>query len=304
MREELSGVSALVAVAEKRKFASAAAELGVTVSAVSQAVAALERRVGVRLVQRTTRSVGLTEAGERFVARVKPALSEVRAAFEGLNDFRARPAGTLRLNVPHIGWSLVLEPLLAEFMATYPEIHLDVTIDDGLSDIVDQGFDAGIRLGEMVQKDMVAVRVSPDQRCAVVGSAEYFRTHGKPKHPRELLKHQCIGYRKATRKDYYRWEFTENGKDFEIAVNGSLTVNDADAMKSAAVAGVGLAYLLEATVQKELAKKRLIRVLEDFCPPFDGLFLYYPSRANSAPKLRALVEFLRKHTPSARRKAG
>jgi DNA-binding transcriptional LysR family regulator len=295
MKDDLTGLSTLLAVADRRSFTAAAAHLRVTPSAVSQIVRALEERVGVRLLQRTTRSVGLTEAGARFVARLKPALAEVQGAFAALGELRDRPAGLLRLNVPRIAYAQVIEPVLAAFLAEYPEIELDVCLDDGLANIVENGFDAGIRLNETVEREMIAVRVSADQRAAVVGSPAYFAVRGKPRHPRELHQHDCINYRLITRGAVYRWEFTERGKDLEIAVEGRLLANDAALMVNAAVAGIGLAYVFESTVQGLMAERQLVRVLEEFCPPFPGFFLYYPSRAHVAPKLAALVGFLKKH---------
>jgi DNA-binding transcriptional LysR family regulator len=296
--DPLSGLSLFLLVAEKRSFTATAKALRVTPSAVSQGISALERRLGVRLLQRTTRSVGLTEAGERFVARLRPAIEEVRETFGVLDELRDRPAGTLRLAVSSIACRRFVEPRLAAFLATYPEVKLEVLVEDGLTDIVRGGFDAGIRLGESLDRDMVAVRISDDERIAVVGSPGYFARHAKPKHPRDLHAHDCIQYRRVTGGDVYRWEFTENGKDFDVAVKGRLLANDGALMVRAAVDGVGLAHVLESMVENELAEKKLVRVLADFCPPFPGYFLYYPSRAHLAPKLRALVDALR--VPSRR----
>jgi DNA-binding transcriptional LysR family regulator len=293
MRADLSGLTALLCVAEKRSFTAAAAELGITPSAVSQTVRALEDRVGVRLLQRTTRSVGLTEAGARFLSRLKPALDGVEEAFESLGELRDRPSGVLRLTLPRLGYEQVLAPKLAAFVAKYPDIELDLSIDEAFTDIVTEGFDAGIRIGEMVEREMIGVRVSGDLRVAVVGSPGYFAKHEKPKHPRDLHAHDCITYRRRTLGGIYRWEFTENGKDFEVAVRGRLLLNDAGLMVDAAVDGLGLAHVFESSVQKQLAEKRLLRVLEAFCPPFPGFFLYYPSHTHLARKLQALVDFLK-----------
>lgn len=293
MPRDLSGLNALVVVAEKRSFTAAAAELRVSPSAVSHAVRALEDRVGVRLLQRTTRSVGLTEAGARFLARLRPALAGVDEAFEALGELRDRPAGTLRLAVSRLAYVQVLAPKLAAFLAAYPDIDLDIAVDDAFVDIVETGFDAGIRIGEMVEREMIAVPVSGDFRMAVVGSPAYFARHPKPKRPRDVQAHDCINYRRRSLGVVYRWELTEDGKDIEIAVNGRLLVNDGDLMVSAAVDGLGLAYVPESAVREHLADRRLVRVLEPFCVPFPGFFLYYPSRAHVAPKLAALVEALR-----------
>jgi DNA-binding transcriptional LysR family regulator len=250
-----------------------------------------EERVGVRLLQRTTRSVGLTEAGARFIAQLKPALESVHGAFESLGALRDKPAGVLRLTVPRFGYEQILAPKLGAFLAAYPDIDLDVSIDDAFVDIVEQGFDAGIRIGEMVEREMIGVRVSADLRMAVVGSPAYFAARGKPKHPRDLHAHDCINYRRRSLGVVYRWEFTEDGKDFEIAVDGRILVNDGEIMLNAATAGLGLSYLIDASVRAHLADKRLVRVLEAYCVPFPGFFLYYPSRAHIAPKLKALVDF-------------
>jgi DNA-binding transcriptional LysR family regulator len=292
MREDLSGLTALLLVADKRSFTAAAAELRVTPSAVSQGVRAIEERLGVRLLQRTTRSVSLTEAGTRFVAQLRPAMSAVYAAFESLEEVRGRPAGTLRLNVPRLASTSVLEPLLAPFLAAHPEVRLDVTIDDAFTNIVDKGFDAGIRLGEMLDKDVVALRITGDMRSAVVGSPAYFKARGKPKHPRDLHAHDCINYRRIATGTIYRWEFTDEGRDLSIAVDGRVTTNDPEIMLRAALDGAGIAYLMEHSVLEALATKRLVRVLGSYCPSFPGLFLYYPSGKQVPPKLRALIEFL------------
>lgn len=300
MPESLSGLTELLLVAEKRSFRAAAAELRVSPSAVSQGVRALEERVGVRLLQRTTRSVGLTEAGARFIARLAPALAGVHAAFDSLVELRDRPAGTLRLSLPRLGYEQVLAPKLAAFLRAYPEISLDVSIDDAFANIVEQGFDVGIRIGEMVEREMIGVRVSPDLRAAVVGAPSYFAERGKPKHPRELTAHDCINYRRRALGVIYRWEFSEQGKDFDVAVNGRLLVNDSEFMVRAARDGLGLAYVMDSCVREELAQRRLVRVLEPFCEPFPGFYLYYPSRAQIAPKLQALVDFLKLKKPPRR----
>ncbi len=295
MTDDLSGLSTLLLVAEKRSFTGAAAELRVSPSAVSQTVRALEERVGVRLLQRTTRSVGLTEAGARFVEQLRPALDGVRSAFESLGELRDRPAGVLRLTLPRRGYEQVLAPKLPAFLAAYPDIDLDLSIDDAFVDIVAQGFDAGLRIGEMVEQEMIGVRASGDIRMAVVGSPAYFRAHGKPKHPRELPAHDCINYRRRSTGVVYRWEFTDpdTRKDFDVTVKGRMLVNDGELMVSAALDGLGLAYVTDGAVEEHLASRRLVRVLESFCVPFPGFYLYYPSRAHVAPKLKALIDCLK-----------
>lgn len=297
IEDPLSGLSLFLVVAEKRSFTAAAKELRVTPSAVSQAITALERRAGVRLLQRTTRSVGLTEAGERFLARLRPAVHDVHGAFAELDELRDRPAGTLRLAVSTIACRRFIEPNLSAFLTRYPDIQLDVIVEDGLTDIVQRGFDAGIRLGESIDREMVAVPISAEERAAVVGSPAYFARRGKPLHPRDLHAHDCITYRRITRGDVYRWELTDRGKDIDVAVRGRILANDGQLMVRAAVDGLGLAHVLASMVESELADRRLIPVLTDFCPPFPGYFLYYPSRTHLTPKLRALVDFLRYERP-------
>jgi DNA-binding transcriptional LysR family regulator len=293
MQTDLSGLPELVLVAEKRSFTAAAAELRITPSRVSQVIRELEERVGLRLLQRTTRNVGLTEAGARFLARVKPALDEVEGAFASLEESRDRPAGVLRLSMPRLAYLQIVEPRLLRFLAEYPDIKLEATLDDGIADLVGGGYDAGIHLGETIGRDMIAVRVSEDQSIAVVGAPSYFASRRKPRHPRELQEHDCINYRDAPGAPVYRWEFTENGRDFEVAVDGRLMFNDRELMVGAALHGLGLAYVGESRVREHLEEKRLVRVLEAWCPPFPGLFLYYASRANSAPKVQALLDFFR-----------
>jgi DNA-binding transcriptional LysR family regulator len=301
MRDDLTGLTTLLAVAEKRSFSAAAAALRVTPSAVSQTVRSIEARVGVRLLHRTSRSVGLTEAGERFIAELRPALAQVAAAFDTVHALRDRPAGLLKLSVSRVAYAHVVAPVLAAFLAAYPDIAIELALDDGLTDIVGRGLDAGIRLGESVDREMVAVPVSAPQRSAVVGAPAYFATRGKPKHPRDLHDHDCINVRQVTRGGIYRWEFADAGKDFEVAVDGRITSNDVASVVRAACDGLGLAYVIDSSVQAELRDGRLARVLDAYCPDFPGYYLYYASRANLAPKLRALVDFLRLPAPRSRR---
>ena len=291
--DDLAGLRELLVVADKRSFTAAAAELRVTPSAVSQKISALEARLGVRLLARTTRSVGLTEAGSRFVGELRPAMEGVRTALSSLEAARGRPSGTLRLNVPRLAVDRILGQLLGPFLSAQPGIRLDLAVDDGFTDIVEQGFDAGIRLGEMLEQDMVGLRLTGDMRSAVVGAPAYLAARDKPRHPRALHEHDCINYRRIASKSVYRWEFTDRGRDISIAVEGRLITNDSDVMVRAAIDGVGLAYVIEESVADALADGRLARVLVPYCPRFPGLFLYYPGRASLAPKLRALVDFLR-----------
>lgn len=289
----LTGLSTLMVVADKRSFTAAAALLGVTPSAVSQTVRVLEERLGVRLLQRTTRSVGLTEAGTRFLARLRPAMDGVQAAIDALGELRDRPAGLLRLNLPRLGYEQLIAPRLPAFLAAYPDLQLDLSIDDAIVDIVERGFDAGMRIGEMLDREMVAVRFSPDLSTAIVGAPAYFAKRGKPRHPRDLLQHDCINYRQRRKGGLYRWELVDGGEDIAIAVDGRLSFNDGDMMTRAALDGLGLAYLMDSAVREHLAAKRLVRVLEPYSPSFPGFFLYYPSRTHLAPKLAAFIDFFR-----------
>lgn len=301
MRDELGGLEAFLSVAEKRSFKAAAEELGVTRSAVSQTILQVEERLGVRLLQRTTRSVGLTEAGKHLYQGLKPAFADMRATLESLNELRSRPSGTLRLNVTSIAEDFLSERTLAEFLAEYPDIKLDILVDDSPSDIVQQGFDAGVRLGEVIDKDMVAISISGEQRQLVVGSPGYFAAHGKPRHPRELHAHACIGWRMANGAPYH-WEFTEKGKDFELAIDARVNTNEKHLMLRLACDGAGLTIGMEDTLRPYIQRGELLPVLEDFCPPFAGFYLYYPSRAQIPLKLKALVQFLRKRERSRERR--
>ncbi|MCB9649254.1 MAG: LysR family transcriptional regulator [Deltaproteobacteria bacterium] len=293
MRETLAGLQEILLVAEKRSFTGAAAALRVTPSAVSQAISALEERLQVRLVQRTTRSVRLTEEGARFVARLRPAMEGIQDAFAALDDARGRPSGTLRLTVPRLAYRSLIQPVLAEFLERHPGIAVEVTVQDSLVDMVAEGFDAGIRLGEFLDKDMVALPVTPDMRMAVVGSPAYFATRTRPRHPKQLEGHTCINYRQASSGHVYRWEFEVGGRSLTVAVEGRVITNDGDVLVQSALDGLGLAFVLEAQVEEHLAAKRLVRVLKPYCPTFPGLFLYYPDRRNMAPKLRAFIDFLK-----------
>lgn len=291
MRDDLSGLRAFLCVAEKLSFRAAAAELGVTPSAVSQIVRGLEERVGVRLLQRTTRNVGLTEAGEHFIAQLRPAFDGIDVAFESLMAMNGRPSGLLRLTMLRTGYHDVLKPKLAAFLDAYPDIRIEICLQEALSNIVTEGFDAGIRLGHSLEREMVAVRVSPDQRLVVVGAPDYLARRGVPVHPSELHRHECIGLRMSTGA-VARWSFIDGHKNLELAVNGAVVTNDGAVLVDAAVAGVGLAYVFEDMVKGLVADNRLVRVLGAYCPRIPGYFLYYPSRQHIAPKLKVLIAFL------------
>ena len=291
MNPDLSVLTAFVAVAEERSFTKAAVRLGVSTSALSHAIRGLEEGLGVRLLARTTRSVASTEAGDQLLAHVGPALGDIRTALDGLGRLRERPGGRLRVVMPRLAASLVLLPRLARFTREYPDVVLDVITDSRPVDIVAARFDAGIELGEFIQRDMIAVRVSPDHRAAIVASPAYFKTHPKPRKPQDLLQHRCIGCRHGT--TLYRWEFEKGGKEVTVGVPGPVVLDDVDLMVRATLDGVGVAFTFEEQVAPLLAKRRLVRVLEDWCPPFPGYFLYYPSRRHQPPGLSALIETLR-----------
>lgn len=303
MQDDLARLNAFLAVAETRSFRAASEQLGVTASAVSQTVRQLEASLGLALFTRTTRSVALTEAGMHLLAGVKPALTNVRTTLEALESLRGRPAGTLRLNVASIAESILSEETLAAFLAEYPEVKLDLSVEDNDVDLVSAGFDAAVRLGEVIAQDMVAVAVSREQRQLIVGSPKYFASHPKPKHPRELHAHQCIGWRRFTKPAPYLWEFTENGRDFEIAIDARVNTDDAKMMRRLALDGVGLTIGMEETLRPHIDRGELVVVLDKFCPPFPGFFLYYPypPGGEPAPKLKALVDFLRARMRPAKR---
>ena len=293
VRDELSVLSAFLAVAEERSFTQAAKRLGVSTSALSHAVRGLEERIGVRLLARTTRSVAPTDAGEQFIARLRPALGDIRGALDQVSGLRAQPAGVVRLVVSPLAATMVLAPRLGRFARDYPDVVLEVTTtNEGRFDLVAGRFDAGIHLGEFIEHDMIAVRVSPDQRAAIVASPRYFESHPKPVSPRDLPDHRCINFRHGS-AGLYRWEFDKDKKSLAVAVHGPLIVDDAAIMIRAAIDGVGLAFMLEEQAASQLASGALIRVLEDWCPPFAGYFLYYPSRRQQPAALSALIETLR-----------
>lgn len=300
MRDDYA-LRAFRAIAEHGSFTRAAAALDVTASALSQTLQQLERRLGTRLLQRSTRRVGLTEAGRDLLQRIAPALSELDAAMDALRQHGGRPSGRLRLTVPNAVQPSLVEPMLAEFMARWPDVQLDIHVDNALSDLIADGFDAGIRLGERLQRDMVAVPISGPMRSVVVAAPAYLERHGRPKHPRDLQAHNCVQFRLASSGALYRWEFAhksgpQKGRWFEIAVDGSLTVNDIGLSMRAALDGIGLAYAMEPFVREALADGRLESVLDGWLPPFDGFYLYYPSRFQVPPKLRVLIDFLRERS--------
>jgi DNA-binding transcriptional LysR family regulator len=290
--DDLSALSVFVTVAGERSFTKAAKRLGITPSAVSHAMRDLEEEIGVRLLSRTTRSVAPTVPGEHLLKRVQPAFAEIREALGQLSSSRNKPAGRVRLLVPRLAVKTVLTRTIGRFARDYPDITLEVTTDDSRMDIVAGGFDAGIHFGEYIEKDMIAVRVSPDQRPAIVGSPLYFESHAKPRSPRDLIRHRCINFRHGS-AGVYRWEFEKGRKSLSVAVNGPLIVDDLELVISAALDGVGLAYMSEEHGAEHLASGALVKVLEDWCQPYPGFFLYYPSRRNQPAALAALINTLR-----------
>jgi DNA-binding transcriptional LysR family regulator len=295
MASELEGMETFLAVAEAKGFRAAADRLGLTGSAVSKAVRALEERLGVVLVQRTTRSVRLTAAGERLYATLRPALAEVRATVAALGEEGDTPRGTLRLSIADSATHFLNGPLLAGFLAAHPHVDLDVAVSDTPVDIVASGYDAGLRLGEVIDKDMIAVPVSGDLRLVVVGSPAYLARRGRPAHPRDLAAHDAINWHPTPDAPPYRWEFTdpEDGREFSVAVRARLLTTDPVIQLGLARAGAGLTILFEAQARDDVARGDLEPVLEAFCRPFAGYYLYYPQRRQASPALRALVDYLR-----------
>lgn len=292
---DLNALAVFSAVAETGGFRTAADRLGVTRSAVSQTMRRLEERMGVALVRRTTRSVSLTEEGARLYAGIAPALAEIGAAVEASVDQPGRPSGVLRLAVSSIAETFLSGPLLAGFAEAYPAVRIDVFVTDDEFDIVAAGYDAGVRLGEVIEADMIAVPVSGDQREMAVCAPSYVARFGVPAHPHDLLHHRCIGWRPRPDLPPYRWEFTEEGRDFDVAVNPEFTTNDLRLMIRLACAGAGITFAVADCLQPFVERGDLVRVLEEYCPPYPGFHLYYPNRRNLTPKLRALIDHARAH---------
>lgn len=293
MVDDFEGISVFLAVAEARNFRLAGERLGVTRSAVSQALQRLEDRIGTALVQRTTRSVSLTEAGEMFYDMVRPSARDITEAVRAIRETQTRPSGLLKIAVSSIAERFISGALLAGFVAAWPEVKLDITITDAEFDIVAEGYDAGVRLGEVIEQDMVAVPVSPEQRQCAAASPGYLSRNGAPLHPRDLTNHVCIGWRPRPDTAPYRWEFTENGRDFELAVDPAVTTNDMGMMVRMACAGAGITFGMVETFEAYFARGELMPLLEDYCPPFTGFYLYFPRRHRQPLKLRALVDHVR-----------
>jgi DNA-binding transcriptional LysR family regulator len=292
-RGHLDDLLAFVVVGRERSFTRAAARLGVSQSALSHTIRALEARLGIRLLVRTTRSVSPTEAGERLLRTVGPRFEEIEAELEAVRELREKPAGTFRITTIDYVADTILLPKLAQLLRDHPDIKVEITIDYGLIDIVAQRYDAGVRHGEQVAKDMIAVRIGPDMRMAVVGAPSYFRARAAPGTPQQLVGHNCINLRLPTHGGLYAWEFGKEGRELNVRVEGQLVCNGTVQMLNAALAGLGLAYVPEDLAQPHIAKGRLDRVLEDWCPPFSGYHLYYPSRRQSAAAFALVVDALR-----------
>ncbi|MBN9253490.1 MULTISPECIES: LysR family transcriptional regulator [unclassified Mesorhizobium] len=292
-RDNLNELTAFTAVAREESFTKAAARLGVSQSALSHTVRALEERLGLRLLTRTTRSVSPTEAGERLLRTVGPRLDEIEAELSALSELREKPAGTVRITAGEHSAETVLWPAIARLLPDYPDIRVEIIVDYGLTDIVAERYDAGVRLGEQVARDMIAVRIGPDMRMAVVGAPAYFTKRPKPRVPQDLTAHNCINLRLPTYGGLYAWEFEKAGRELKVRVEGQLVFNTAGLRMNAVLSGLGLAYMPQDQVAAHLGNGRLVRVLEDWCPPFPGYHLYYPSRRQATPAFSLLVEALR-----------
>jgi DNA-binding transcriptional LysR family regulator len=292
-REDLADLNAFLAVAEEQSFTRAAAKLGTSQSTLSHTIRRLETQLGVRLLTRTTRSVAPTEAGERLLGTLRPALDSIGVQLASLSELREKPAGTIRITTPEHAAITILWPVLENLLPSYPDIHIELSIDSSFTDIVTERFDAGVRLGEALAKDMVAVRIGPDLRMAVVGSPAYFAKKPPPRSPHELAEHQCINLRMLSAGGFYAWELEKEGRELRVRVDGPLAFNNSRMIIAAATAGFGLAFVMENQIQAQLADGRLVRVLADWCEPFPGYHLYYPSRGQPSTAFTLLVEALR-----------
>ncbi|MES5047168.1 LysR family transcriptional regulator [Rhizobium nepotum] len=290
---DFSELAAFIAVAEAGSFTRAAAKLGLSQSAVSYSVRMLEQKLGVRLISRTTRSLSLTDAGQRMLRNLRPSFENIENEIAAISALRDKPTGTIRVTTFRYAATSVLWPVVTKFLAEYPDIEMEIIVDEGLTDIVADRFDAGIRVGEQVQKDMIAVRIGPDLRMAVVGSPSYFAKRGVPETPRDLGNHLGVSYRQKTGGGLYAWEFERDGQELQVRMNGPLIMNDGVMLEAAALDGLALAYTFESQVAQYVADGRLVRVLEDWCPPFSGYHLYYPSRRQHTAAFALFVEALR-----------
>lgn len=292
-RTSLDDLSAFAAVGTERSFTKAAAKLGVSQSALSQTIRQLEARLGVRLLTRTTRSVSPTDAGERLLRTVGPRFEEIEAEISALRDQREKPAGTVRLTATEYAIESLLMPKLGKLLRDYPDIRVEMIVDYGLTDIVNERFDAGVRSGEQVAKDMIAVRIGPDLRMAVVGAPSYFKQRGEPKKPQDLIAHNCINLKLPTHGNVYAWEFEKGSRELRVRVEGQLTFNSTEQLLNAAIGGHGLAYIPEGMARPFVEKGRLKTVLSDWCQPYSGYHLFYPSRRQSSAAFNLVVEALR-----------
>lgn len=292
-RENFNDLLAFLEIARESSFTRAAAKMGVSQSALSHTIRQLEARLGVRLLTRTTRAVSPTEAGERLLNGIGPYFDGIEAQIDGLSDLRDKPAGTIRISASDHAIRFVLWPKLQKLLPSYPDIKVELIRENGLTDIVTERYDAGVRMGEQVAKDMISARIGPDMRFAVVGSKSYFASNEPPSRPKDLLRYYCINERLPTLGGYWPWEFEEDGREINIRVEGQLAFNNSYDALEAALAGFGLAYVPEDVAAPHLAKGELVRVLEDFCPAWEGYYLYYPNRRQSSPAFAVLLEALR-----------
>ncbi|MGU3412510.1 LysR family transcriptional regulator [Enterobacteriaceae bacterium C34A] len=293
LKENIQDLLSFMVVARERSFTRAAAQLGVSQSALSHAMRNLETRLGVRLLTRTTRNVSPTDAGEKLLMRLGPQIQQMEDELLSLHELRDKPAGNIRLTAGEHAMQAVLWPALRPFLQRYPDIHVEVVVDNGLTDIVDGRFDAGIRLGEQVAKDMIAVKIAPEMRMAVVASPDYLARSGTPDSPRELEHHRCINMRLPTRGGLYAWEFEQGSQALRVRVEGQITLNTLPQRIDAARAGLGLAYVPEDAILEDITSGKLVRVLAEWCPPFDGYYLYYPGRRQHTAAFSLLIEALR-----------
>ena len=292
-RTDLNQLTWFQAVAEERSFTKAAAKLGVAQSTLSHTIKQLEARMGIRLLTRTTRSVAPTAEGERLLQTFAPRIAEIEEQIAALAALRGKPSGAVRLTLSDHALESVAWPKLKPVLRDYPDISVELILDSSFRNIVEEGYDAGVRLGESVEQDMIAVRIGPDWRLVAVASPDYFATRDKPQHPRELLEHVCINMRQETSGGLYAWEFEKDGRELRVRVDGQLVFNNSYAMIDAAVSGYGIAYVPESIVERQIASGELVQVLDDWSPFFDGYFLYYPSRRQTPPAFQVIVDALR-----------
>ena len=296
-RTDFNQLTWFQAVAEERSFTKAAARLGVAQSTLSHAIKQLEARMGIRLLTRTTRNVATTVAGERLLQTIAPRMTEIEEEIAALTAFRDKPSGSIRLTLSDHALQTVVWPKLKPVLAAYPDISVELLLDSSFRNIVEEGYDAGVRLGESVEKDMIAVRIGPDWRLVAVASPDYLAAHGRPQHPQDLVRHRCINTRQESAGGLYPWEFEKDGKELRVRVDGQLTFNNSYAMVDAAVSGFGIAYVPDSMVEAPLAAGTLELVLDDWSPPFDGYFLYYPSRRQNLLAFQIIVDALRHRGP-------